>query len=104
MFCWASACDGASAVSPIKAARQAAAVIVRFIGKPLLYCEVAVFGVLVGGSRASSEETRRDHHQVAFAKSTDIFQIVKFIRAMLLIARADLTTSDVLIASDGLIV
>jgi hypothetical protein len=76
---------------------------VRFIGKPLLYCDVAVFGLLEG-SRASGEEARRDHLQVAFAKSTDIFQIVKFIRAMLLIARADLTTSDVLIASDGLIV
>jgi hypothetical protein len=59
---------------------------------------------LVEGSRASGEKREPDHLRVAFAKSTDVFQIVKFIRAMLLIARADLTTSDVLIASDGLIV
>jgi hypothetical protein len=56
---------------------------VRFIGKPLLYCGVAVFGLLVEGSRPSVEETKPDHLRVAFAKSTDVFQIVKFIRAML---------------------
>jgi len=77
---------------------------VRFIDKPLLYCDVAMFRLLVEESRAPGEEEKSGHHQVAFAKSTDVFQIVKFIRAMLLIARADLTTSDVLIASDGLIV
>jgi hypothetical protein len=77
---------------------------VRFIGKPLLYCDVAVFGLLVEGSRMSGEEAKLDRPKVASAKSTDVFQILKFIRAMLLIARADLTTSDVLIASDGLLV
>jgi len=59
-------------------------VIVRFIDKPLLYCDVAVFRLLVEGSQASGEEGEPDHLRVAFAKSTDVFQIVKFIRAMLL--------------------
>ena len=83
MFCWASACDGASAVSPIKAARQAGAVMVRFIDKPLLYCDVAVFKLLIEGSRASGEKRAPDHLRVAFEKSTDVFKIMKFIRAML---------------------
>jgi hypothetical protein len=43
-------------------------VIVRFIDKPLLY----------------RDEGEPDHLRAAFAKSTDVFQIVKFIRAMLL--------------------
>jgi hypothetical protein len=63
-----------------------------------------MFRLLVEESRASGEEENSGHHQVAFAKSTDVFQMVKFIRAMLLIARADLTTSVVLIASESLIV
>jgi hypothetical protein len=58
-------------------------VIVRFIDKPLLYCDVAVF-MLVEGARASGEAAEPDHLRVAFAKSTDVFQGVKFIRAMLL--------------------
>jgi hypothetical protein len=76
---------------------------VRFIDKPLLYCEVATFRLLVEGARPSGEETKLDHLQVALAKSTDVCQIVKFIRAMLLKARDDLT-ADILIAPDGLIV
>ena|SRR5690349_18804847 len=101
MFCCALACDGASAVSPIKAARQAAAVMVRFIGKPLLYCNVAMFGLLLERSQASGEKTKSGRHQVALAKSTDVFQIVKFIRAMLLMVRDDQTLSDIPIASEN---
>jgi hypothetical protein len=56
---------------------------VRFIDKPLLYCDVAVFKLLIEGSRASGEKRVPDHLRGAFAKSTDVFQIVKFIRAML---------------------
>jgi hypothetical protein len=77
---------------------------VRFIGKPLLYCDVAMFGLLVEGSQASGEKTKSGRHQVTFAKSTDVFQIVKFIRAMLLIVRDDLTVSDIPIASERMIV
>jgi hypothetical protein len=77
---------------------------VRFIDKPLLYCDVAVFKSLVEGSQASGEEAKPGHRQGAFAKSTDVFQIMKFIRAMLLIVRDDLTASDILIASESLIV
>src|SRR3977135_1223365 len=94
MFCWASACDGASAVRPIKAARQAGAVIVRFIDKPLLYCDVDVFRLLSERWRASGEEGEPDHLRAAFAKSTDVFQMVKFIRAMLLMVGDGMTAPD----------
>jgi hypothetical protein len=57
---------------------------VRFIDKPLLYCDVAVFKLLIEGSRASGENRTPDHLRVDFAKSTDVFQVVKFIRVMLL--------------------
>jgi hypothetical protein len=77
---------------------------VRFIGKPLLYCDVAMFGLLVERSQAPGEKKKSGRHQVAFARSTDVFQIVKFIRAMLFDRRDGLTASDILIASDGLIV